>query len=66
MKKLNVNWLPETFAMVSLTVSAAPASEICAAPPNELSTASFQTGAPGKLIIISEGRELRANVATLQ
>lgn len=65
MKKLNVNWLPETFAIVSLTISVAPSTEICAAPFNE-SNARFQTGAPGKLIIISDGRELRANVTTLQ
>jgi hypothetical protein len=65
MKKLNVKWSPETVAVVSLTVSAAPSPENRAAPPNE-SNARFQNRAPGKLIIVSEGRELRANVATLQ
>lgn len=63
MKKLNVNWLPETFAVVSLTP--APSAEICAAALDAYKI-RFQTAAPGKLIIISDGRELRANVATLQ
>jgi hypothetical protein len=66
MKTLKVKWLPDTFVVVSLTISAAPSPEICAAPLNEASNAGLQTGAPGKLIIISDSRELRANVATLQ
>ncbi len=65
MKKLNVKWMPEIFANMSLTISSAPSAEICAASINE-SNARIQTGAPGKLIIISDGGELRANVATLQ
>jgi len=63
MKKLNVKWLPETFAVVSLRP--APACEIYAVALDAYKT-RLQTGAPGKLIIISDGRELRANVATLQ
>jgi hypothetical protein len=65
MKKLNVKWSPETFASVSLTIFADASTEICGAPINE-SNGRFQTGAPGKLIIISDGGELCANVATLQ
>jgi hypothetical protein len=65
MKELNVKWLPETFAIVSLTICAAPSAEACTTTPKEPETALY-TDAPGKLIIISDGSELRANVATLQ
>src|SRR5688572_22424603 len=65
MNKLNVRWLPETFAIVSLTISKTPLTEVCVAPFNE-SPSRVHTHAPGKLIVVSDGRELRAHVATRQ
>ena len=65
MKKLNVEWLPETFAIVSLAIAKTPSTEVrmplFGEPPSRL-----HSRAPGKLIVVSDGRELRAHVATRQ
>ena len=65
MNKLNVKWLPETFAIVSLTISKTRSTEVGVASLNE-SPSRFHTRAPGKLIVVSDGRELHAHVATRQ
>ncbi len=65
MKTLNVKWVPETFTLVTSTVSAAPSADTCAAA-RDKSASRFEITGPGKLIIISEGNELSAHVATLQ
>lgn len=61
MKNLNVKWLPETFAIVSLSFSAGPSAESGATILDQCDRGDV----PGKLIIISDGGELRAEVATL-
>jgi len=63
MRHVDIKWLPETFAAVALTnVSARKASNGCegAAHVREWSTPSM----PIRLIVISDGSELRAAVTT--
>ena len=62
MKDLKVKWLPETFAIVSLSFATSqPTPATCG--PNELgrSRAAAIT-APARLIVISAGKELKADM----
>jgi hypothetical protein len=65
MRHLNVKWLPETFAIFSLTV--APAQETAASRGSEelgKGHNGIPAAAPVKVIVISGGRELCAAVTT--
>lgn len=63
MKHLNVKWVPETFAIVSLTIGAGTGVECGAGEVKNLG-ASPRNETPTKRIIISQGTELRACVVT--
>jgi len=61
MKHLNVNWLPETFAIISLTVvpaSGASLPQSCEGAPDSISFPRT------KLIVISGQGKLKADVRT--
>lgn len=64
MKHLSVQWLPETVAIISLTV--APVTEAKSVQPMQNLAGVRLNDAPGKLIVIRGGGELCAQVATLQ
>lgn len=63
MKNLNVNWVPGTFAIVSLTIATSPQAPTRGYA--ELAEAGSVGAVPTtKFIVISGERELRADVRT--
>jgi len=63
MKHLNIKWVPETLAIVSLT--AATAHDEVATPAAALGHRDLSSPAWTRLIVISGGVELKANVAAV-
>jgi hypothetical protein len=64
MKHLNVKWVPETFAIVSLTIATTEASQRCEEVGSARAPIAIASVAPTKLIVISGSHELQAAVTT--
>lgn len=65
MKSLDVKWVPETLAKVSLTIEPCRRAEFGSVA-MEQSGVTNRDYLPGKLIVISGRGELRAQVTTLE
>ena len=63
MKHLNVKWVPETFAIFSLTVSG-PQMPACHRSSAQLKSVPASTVPCTRLIVISEESKLKADILT--
>ena len=64
MKDLKVKWLPETFAIVSLSIATSQTAPAMCGPSASGRSRVVVATAPARLIVISGEKELKADVGT--